>query len=291
MNGMRAAAVCGERRGRPRRRRPDRDRRPPRGRRRAGADPRRRRRGAAPAMLRGVLRGRAARLRLGRARRVRDRRCRPHRVPVPPCRGPRPSLRRGRRRAPRRARLAAARPPRLGAGRGRVCARGRRAARAASRGAGRRLAGRPRRAALTLPAETVERCRTVLREVGLVPGEVAAARVDLEASPTYRAAQRAGRALVRLSPRPGGLGRSRSSNTPPLTCGYGNGAAQRRSRAARPSSGRAARPDLGVQPERRRRSRSGQRSTTPASITAASGERAARSSSTIRSPLRRSAPS
>ena len=43
--------------------------------------------------------------------------------------------------------------------------------------------------ALTLPAETVERCRAVLREVGLVPGEVAAARVDLEASPTYRAAR------------------------------------------------------------------------------------------------------
>jgi single-stranded-DNA-specific exonuclease len=42
--------------------------------------------------------------------------------------------------------------------------------------------------ALTLPAETVERCRAVLREVGLVPGAVAAARVDLEASPTYRAA-------------------------------------------------------------------------------------------------------
>jgi single-stranded-DNA-specific exonuclease len=42
--------------------------------------------------------------------------------------------------------------------------------------------------ALTLPAETIERCRAVLREVGLVPGAVAAARVDLEASPTYRAA-------------------------------------------------------------------------------------------------------
>ena len=44
-------------------------------------------------------------------------------------------------------------------------------------------------AAPALPAETVERCRTVLREVGLVPGAGAAARVDLEASPTYRAAQ------------------------------------------------------------------------------------------------------
>ncbi|MGH3138930.1 MAG: hypothetical protein ACRDQE_04285, partial [Gaiellales bacterium] len=44
-------------------------------------------------------------------------------------------------------------------------------------------------AAPALPAETVERCRTVLREVGLVPGAVGAARVDLEASPTYRAAQ------------------------------------------------------------------------------------------------------
>ncbi len=42
--------------------------------------------------------------------------------------------------------------------------------------------------ALTLPPETVERCRTVLREVGLVPGAVAAARVDLDVSPTYRAA-------------------------------------------------------------------------------------------------------
>ena len=42
--------------------------------------------------------------------------------------------------------------------------------------------------ALALPPETVERCRTVLREVGLVPGAVAAARVDLDASPTYRAA-------------------------------------------------------------------------------------------------------
>ena len=42
--------------------------------------------------------------------------------------------------------------------------------------------------ALTLPPETVERCRTVLREVGLVPGAVAAARVDLDGSPTYRAA-------------------------------------------------------------------------------------------------------
>jgi single-stranded-DNA-specific exonuclease len=41
---------------------------------------------------------------------------------------------------------------------------------------------------ITLPAETVERCRTVLREVGLVPGAVAGARVDLESSPTYRAA-------------------------------------------------------------------------------------------------------
>jgi single-stranded-DNA-specific exonuclease len=41
----------------------------------------------------------------------------------------------------------------------------------------------------TLPAETVERCRAVLREVGLVPGAAAAARVDLEASPTYRAAR------------------------------------------------------------------------------------------------------
>ena len=69
---------------------------------------------------------------------------------------------------------------------------------------------------------------------------------------------RAGRALVRLSPRPGGLGRRRRElQPPPLTCGYGNGAAQRRSRAARPPSGRAARPDLGVQPERRRRSHQG----------------------------------
>jgi hypothetical protein len=42
---------------------------------------------------------------------------------------------------------------------------------------------------LKLPAETVERCRTVLREVGLVPGAVATARVDLESSPTYRAAR------------------------------------------------------------------------------------------------------
>ena len=42
--------------------------------------------------------------------------------------------------------------------------------------------------ALTLPSETVERCRAVLREVGLVPGAVAAAHVDLDSSPTYRAA-------------------------------------------------------------------------------------------------------
>ena len=43
--------------------------------------------------------------------------------------------------------------------------------------------------AIRLPAETVERCRAVLREVGLVAGGVAAARVDLESSPTYRAAR------------------------------------------------------------------------------------------------------
>ena len=42
--------------------------------------------------------------------------------------------------------------------------------------------------ALTLPSETVERCRAVLREVGLDPGAVAAAKVDLDSSPTYRAA-------------------------------------------------------------------------------------------------------
>jgi hypothetical protein len=41
---------------------------------------------------------------------------------------------------------------------------------------------------VTLPSETVERCRVVLREVGLVPGAVADAKVDLEASATYRAA-------------------------------------------------------------------------------------------------------
>jgi len=35
---------------------------------------------------------------------------------------------------------------------------------------------------------TVERCRAVLREVGLDPGAVAAAKVDLDSSPTYRAA-------------------------------------------------------------------------------------------------------
>ena len=40
----------------------------------------------------------------------------------------------------------------------------------------------------TLPAETVERCRAVLREVGLVPG-AGGGRVDLESSPTYRAAR------------------------------------------------------------------------------------------------------
>jgi single-stranded-DNA-specific exonuclease len=43
--------------------------------------------------------------------------------------------------------------------------------------------------ALTLPRATIERCRVVLREVGLVPGAVAAAKVDLESSPTYRAAR------------------------------------------------------------------------------------------------------
>jgi len=42
---------------------------------------------------------------------------------------------------------------------------------------------------LTLPPATVERCRVVLREIGLVPGAVAAARLDLETSPTYRAAR------------------------------------------------------------------------------------------------------
>ena len=42
--------------------------------------------------------------------------------------------------------------------------------------------------ALRLPPATIERCRVVLREVGLVPGAVAAAKVDLESSPTYRAA-------------------------------------------------------------------------------------------------------
>ena len=39
-----------------------------------------------------------------------------------------------------------------------------------------------------LPAETVERCRRVLREVGLEPGIATAGKVDLNASPTYRAA-------------------------------------------------------------------------------------------------------
>jgi len=43
-------------------------------------------------------------------------------------------------------------------------------------------------ASLTLPPATVERCRAVLREVGLDPGAVAAAKVDLDSSPTYRAA-------------------------------------------------------------------------------------------------------
>jgi single-stranded-DNA-specific exonuclease len=42
--------------------------------------------------------------------------------------------------------------------------------------------------ALALPPKTLERCRAVLREVGLVPGAVAAPRVDLDSSPTYRAA-------------------------------------------------------------------------------------------------------
>ena len=67
-----------------------------------------------------------------------------------------------------------------------------------------------------------------------------------------RAASRSSDSYAYLSAQAGWA--SRNSNTPPLTCGYGNGAAQRRSRAARPTSGRAARPDLGVQPERRRRS-------------------------------------
>ncbi len=41
---------------------------------------------------------------------------------------------------------------------------------------------------LSLAPETVERCRVVLGEVGLVSGTTAATKVDLEESPTYRAA-------------------------------------------------------------------------------------------------------
>ena len=97
------------------------------------------------AMLRGVLRAGAAGLRLGRARRVRDRRRRPGRVPVPPCRGPRPArpMRPAASFSPSSARGCTCTS--CGAGRGRVRARGGRAARAAPRSAGRRLAGRPRR--------------------------------------------------------------------------------------------------------------------------------------------------
>ena len=41
---------------------------------------------------------------------------------------------------------------------------------------------------LTLAPETVERCRAVLGEVGLVSGASVATKVDLEESPTYREA-------------------------------------------------------------------------------------------------------
>ncbi len=41
---------------------------------------------------------------------------------------------------------------------------------------------------LTLAPETVERCRAVLGEVGLVSGTSVATKVDLEESPTYREA-------------------------------------------------------------------------------------------------------
>ena len=128
------------------------------------------------------------------------------RVAVPSCRGPRPSLRRGRRRAPRRAWVAAARPPRLGPGRGRVRARGasscarRFATRSPSSGeptatAPRHVAGRDRRAlphraprGRPRPGGGRRRPRRP-RGVADLPRRV-----------------RAGRALVRLSQRPGGLG-------------------------------------------------------------------------------------
>ncbi len=286
-------ATCGrigERRGRPRRRRPDRDRRPPRRRRRAGADPGRRREAPCGDAAERAAAG-AARLRLGRARRVRDRRRRPHRVPVPPCRGPRPSLRRGRRRAPRRAWVAAARRTSSG-GRPRSSSRARssscalRFARCSPSSGGPIATGPHSR----LPAETVERCRTVLREVGLVPGEVAAARVDLEASPTYRAACEQVEHSLRLSPRPGGLGEKELQH--PST----NMWVWQRCRAApKPSGTTLFWPSCSAGSRTTTRTltptSSGQRSTTPASITAASAERAARSSSTIPSPSRRSAPS
>jgi hypothetical protein len=41
---------------------------------------------------------------------------------------------------------------------------------------------------IPLPAETVERCRAVLGEVGLDAGGSVAVKIDLEASPTYREA-------------------------------------------------------------------------------------------------------
>jgi len=41
---------------------------------------------------------------------------------------------------------------------------------------------------IPLAADTVARCRTVLNEVGLDPANGGSARIDLNASPTYRAA-------------------------------------------------------------------------------------------------------
>ena len=185
-----------QRRGRPRRRRPDRHRRPPRRGRRARADPRRRRR---------PPRGDAPRRRFepsGSARgwvelaEYADRRCRPDRVAVPPRRRARPAVRRGRRRAPRRARLAAATCTSCGAPAEVEFAREVVELRAPLRDGAAPSSGGPTATAQRrhLPAETVERCRTVLREVGLVPASWRRRRVDLERVADLPRRARAGRA-------------------------------------------------------------------------------------------------
>ena len=122
-------------------------------------------------MLRGVLRAGPARLGLRSSSPSTAEAADADRSAASGRRRARPAGRRGRRRAARRARVAACRVHLVwGAGRGRVratrCSRLRAPLRAALA-----VVWRADRdgAAPALPAETVERCRTVLREVGLVP--------------------------------------------------------------------------------------------------------------------------